>query len=83
MRYSIESLQRMSPQQRLAFYKNVQRLRDKGAQEVIDLIDASGLPLSMAGLDEMVLPARARCACQAAWSLTSRAKAWKIRRLTA
>ncbi|MBF9234611.1 hypothetical protein [Microvirga alba] len=43
--YSLEDLQRMTPDKRRQLYQNAVDRRDKGGQPIIDLIESSGLPL--------------------------------------
>lgn len=50
--YGLEDLKRMSPDRRLTLYQNAHRLRESGGQAIIDLINASGLPLRSGGLRE-------------------------------
>jgi hypothetical protein len=45
MTYSLENLQRMTPDKRRQLYQNAMKRRDNGGQAIIDLIDSSGLPL--------------------------------------
>lgn len=44
--YTIQDLQKMTPENRLNLYQNALRRREKGGQAIIELIDSSGLPLS-------------------------------------
>ena len=48
--YTPDELERMTPEQRANLYENARRLRDKGGQEIMDMLDASGLPLSSGGM---------------------------------
>ncbi|ESX15952.1 hypothetical protein [Mesorhizobium sp. LSJC264A00] len=50
MQITIEKLQAMSPEQRATLYENARKRLEQGGQEVIDLIDASGLPLRSGGI---------------------------------
>jgi hypothetical protein len=50
MKYTIEDLKRMSPEQRAQLYQNARNRLEAGGQAIIDLIDASGLPLSDGGI---------------------------------
>lgn len=45
-----EGLERTSPGARARLYENARRSKDRGGQAVMDLIDASGLPLSAGGM---------------------------------
>lgn len=49
-KYTLEDLKLMSPEQRSQLYHNAVERRDKGGQEIIDLIDSSGLPLRSGGM---------------------------------
>jgi hypothetical protein len=48
--YAIEDLKKMTPERRAILYQNAIKHRESGGQEIIDLIDSSGLPLSSGGL---------------------------------
>jgi hypothetical protein len=48
--YSLDDLKAMTPTERATLYENARRLRDKGGQAIIDLLDSSGLPLSSGGM---------------------------------
>jgi hypothetical protein len=45
-KYTKESLEAMTPEQRGVLYQNAAKRREEGGQEIIDLIDSSGLALS-------------------------------------
>src|ERR1700722_12770138 len=45
-KYTKEILEAMTPEQRGVLYQNAVKHREKGGQEIIDLIDSSGLSLS-------------------------------------
>jgi hypothetical protein len=47
---TLEDLQAMTPEQRAILYENARRRRSAGGQAIMDLIDASGLPLSSGGM---------------------------------
>ena len=47
---TIEQLKAMSPERRAIMYENSRKRRHQGGQEVIDMIDASGLPLRSGGI---------------------------------
>lgn len=48
--YTLEDLKLMSPERRSQLYHNAVERRAKGGQEIIDLIDSSGLPLRSGGM---------------------------------
>ena len=43
---TIEDLKQMTPERRAILYQNAVKRREEGGQEIIDLLDSSGLPLS-------------------------------------
>lgn len=45
MIYSLENLQRMTPDKRRQLYQNALKRRENGGQAIVDLIESSGLPL--------------------------------------
>jgi hypothetical protein len=45
-KFTIEDLQKMTPERRAILYQNAVKRREEGGQEILDLLDASGLPLS-------------------------------------
>jgi hypothetical protein len=49
-KYTLEDLKDMSPEHRSQLYHNAVERRDAGGQEIIDLIDSSGLPLRSGGM---------------------------------
>jgi hypothetical protein len=48
--YTLEDLKAMTPERRLSLYQNAKERLGAGGQEIMDLIDNSGLPLSSGGL---------------------------------
>ncbi|MGO6791403.1 hypothetical protein [Rhizobium ruizarguesonis] len=50
MTMTIERLQKMTPEQRANLHENARKRIDKGGREIIELIEASGLPLSSGGM---------------------------------
>jgi hypothetical protein len=48
--YDLDTLKSLTPEQRAVLYQNAAKHRDKGGQEIIDLIDSSGLSLSSGGM---------------------------------
>jgi hypothetical protein len=48
--YTLDELKRMTPEQRATLYENARRRREKGGQEIMDALDASGLSLSSGGM---------------------------------
>jgi hypothetical protein len=43
---TLDDLKQMTPEKRAQLYENARKLRGNGGQEIIDLLDSSGLPLS-------------------------------------
>lgn len=50
MQITIEKLKAMSPERRATLYENARKHLDQGGQEVVDLINSSGLPLRSGGI---------------------------------
>ena len=50
MNITIEKLKMMTPEQRAQLYENARKMLERGGQEVIALIDSSGLPLRSGGI---------------------------------
>lgn len=50
MNMTLEKLKLMTPEARLQLYNNAKKLRHKGGQEILDLIDSAGLPLRSGGM---------------------------------
>ena len=48
--YTQDKLEQMTPEQRAQLYDNARKRRGNGGQEIIDLLDSSGLPLSSGGM---------------------------------
>jgi len=48
--YTLEDLKLMSPEERSTLYRNAVKRLEKGGQSIVDLIDASGLPLRSGGM---------------------------------
>jgi hypothetical protein len=48
--YTLDDLKSMSPDDRAVLYQHAVKLRDKGGQAIIDLINESGLPLRSGGM---------------------------------
>jgi hypothetical protein len=49
-KYTLDDLKKMTAEQRAILYQNAVKHRESGGQEIIDLIDSSGLPLSEGGM---------------------------------
>jgi hypothetical protein len=49
-KYTLDDLRLMTPEQRAVLYQNAQKHRANGGEEIIKLIDSSGLPLSSGGM---------------------------------
>lgn len=47
---TLDDVKNMTPEQRAILYQNAKDRREKGGQEIMDLIDSSGLPLSSGGM---------------------------------
>ncbi|HEX5508861.1 MAG TPA: hypothetical protein VFX37_10195 [Pseudolabrys sp.] len=49
-KYSLDDLKSMTPEQRAVLYQNAKKRRADGGEEIINLIDSSGLSLSSGGM---------------------------------
>ena len=49
-KYTLDDLKMMTAEQRAILHQNAVKHRESGGQEIIDLIDSSGLPLSEGGM---------------------------------
>lgn len=47
---TLDSIKAMTPEKRAILYENARKRRSAGGQEIMDLIDSSGLPLSTGGM---------------------------------
>ncbi|RUX73383.1 hypothetical protein EN925_00885 [Mesorhizobium sp. M7A.F.Ca.US.006.04.2.1] len=50
MQMTMDKLKAMSPERRATLYENARKRLEQGGQEIIDLINASGLPLRSGGI---------------------------------
>lgn len=49
-KYSLDDLKKMTAEDRATLYQNALKRRESGGQEIVDLINSSGLPLSDGGM---------------------------------
>jgi hypothetical protein len=47
---TVDDVKKLTSEQRAILYQNAKDRRGKGGQEIMDLIDSSGLPLSLGGM---------------------------------
>jgi hypothetical protein len=74
-KFTLEELKLLGPERRAVLYENAKKHLHEGGQEVIDLIEASGLPLRAGGM-RMSDPVYIRME-EIAWSPEGRAAALK------